>query len=291
MTEDATNYSHLSELALEYIHRSDDERKRFICQDKWIALPFAEQAIKRIEELLFFPKNKRMTCLLIHGESSMGKSHILDRVRKKYSAGIQRRDGGDSHPILALQLVATPDEKRVMSAITRSLKAPTRNRETIESLERVISNVFARIKPAALFLDEFNNIDACSRQDQKKILNFFKYLSNEYRMPVIAFGTSLSVSIIGYDPQISRRFETFLLPTWSLNEEFIDFVASLVATYPLRKKSHVIEPRLCREILEVCDGVTGEVEKLLRRAALKAVGGEERITPSIISEVIDQRWL
>jgi Bacterial TniB protein len=92
-----------------------------------------------------------------------------------------------------------------------------------------------------------------------------------------------SVAIYG-DVQLARRFDAFLLPRWSTNEEFENFVRAVLRNLPLRLPS-VLTVESLRQILDVSDGLTAKIFSMLNELAVQAiVAGHERITDEAVSQ-------
>ena len=86
------------------------------------------------------------------------------------------------------------------------------------------------------------------------------------------------------DVQLARRFDAFLLPRWSTNEEFENFVRAVLRNLPLRLPS-VLTVESLRQILDVSDGLTAKIFSMLNALAVQAiVAGHERITDEAVSQ-------
>ena len=85
--------------------------------------------------------------------------------------------------------------------------------------------------------------------------------------------------------QLARRFEEFPLPRWSAEEDFEQLVLAIIRNLPLRHPT-VLSARAMRKILQVTDGITSKVFRMLNDVAIEAIEtGAERITDDAI-----ERW-
>lgn len=280
--------SHLHPAARALAQENDEERIKLIESDRWISYPLALEAIENIEWLLSRPRVNRMTSLLVHGLSGMGKTLILEKFTRSHSQGYEV--DGQLLPIISLQMPSSPDEKRFFGHLLKSVDAPLRPRETLVSLENKVLTLFEHMKPAAIFIDEFQHIGAASSKDVQRLLNLLKYLGNEFRMPIVAMGTDEALQVIKTDSQVASRFMTYPMPVWRETEAFLDLLNSIVATTPLRKPTDVSDRKLGRKVLKLSEGVTGNIFRLMSVAAVMAVGNEERITPQLIDQAAEGPW-
>jgi hypothetical protein len=87
------------------------------------------------------------------------------------------------------------------------------------------------------------------------------------------------------DVQLARRFEEFPLTRWSAEEGFEQLVLAIIRNLPLREPT-VLSVRAVRRILQVTDGITAKVFRMLNDLAIVAIeAGIECITDDAI-----ERW-
>lgn len=90
---------------------------------------------------------------------------------------------------------------------------------------------------------------------------------------------------ISGDVQLARRFEEFPLPRWSAEEGFEQLVLAIIRNLPLRQPM-VLSACAVRKILQVTDGITSKIFRVLNDLAIEAIDtGAERITDDAI-----ERW-
>ncbi|WP_235007840.1 TniB family NTP-binding protein [Caballeronia humi] len=58
------------------VNTNDDARIQCLLRDRWIDYPRAFQALEQLERLFVTPRRERMPYLLLHGDSSIGKTQI-----------------------------------------------------------------------------------------------------------------------------------------------------------------------------------------------------------------------
>ncbi|WP_250470168.1 MULTISPECIES: TniB family NTP-binding protein [unclassified Caballeronia] len=59
-------------------------RIQSLLRDRWIDYPRATQALDTLERLLATPRRERMPCLVLHGDSNIGKTQIIAKFRRQH---------------------------------------------------------------------------------------------------------------------------------------------------------------------------------------------------------------
>ena len=69
-------FAHLSPPARAQAELDNAERVRSLRRDRWIDYPRASEALRLLQRLLETPPRERMPCMLLHGDSNIGKTLI-----------------------------------------------------------------------------------------------------------------------------------------------------------------------------------------------------------------------
>ena len=86
-------------------------------EDRWIDYPRAIEALDALEILLTTPPRTRMPCLLIYGDSGMGKTMLIEKLRRAHRPEFDRARRMVRLDVLAVQMPAKPSEARFYSQI------------------------------------------------------------------------------------------------------------------------------------------------------------------------------
>ena len=86
-------------------------------RDRWVDYPRAIEACLRLERLLGTPERERMPCMVLHGESNIGKTLIVRKFQHDHPTVFDAVRGVERRRIVAMQIPATPDQKRFYSAL------------------------------------------------------------------------------------------------------------------------------------------------------------------------------
>jgi hypothetical protein len=271
--------SHLHSLTRIEAQHDDKIRIRALQRDRWIDYPRATQALQQLERLLNTPQRERMPCMVMHGESNIGKTLIVAKFQREHPTWFDGDKGVERREIVAMQMPATPDQHRFYAALLFELGAPHSASAGLSVLERLARDMLRRIGPRMLIVDEVHHLLAGSYREQRAALNLLKYIANDLKISVVVVGTSDAPLALQTDPQMHSRFTPMEIPRWRQSDDFRRLLAAFERVLPLRKPSELTQRPIAEFLLGASDGLTGEVSRLLNEAAEHAIlDRTERIT-------------
>ena len=263
--------SHLSHETRTQAQLDDKARVELIKRDRWIDYPRATDVMNRLERLLATPKRERMPCMVLHGQSNIGKTLVIRKFQREHPDSFDEIKGVSRRTIVAMQMPATPDQHRFYSALLFELGAPHSASAGVSTLERLARDLLRRIAPRILIVDEVHHLLAGSYREQRASLNLLKYLANDLQLCIVLVGTADATLALQGDTQMSSRFTPFELTKWQVNDEFRRFLAAFEKVIPLRKASDLGQRAILEFVLSYSGGLTGEVARLLNEAAEYAI--------------------
>jgi hypothetical protein len=247
-------------------------------RDRWIDYPRATQALEQLERLFGTPRRERMPCLLLHGDSNIGKTQITAKFQRRHPDEFDERRGVEMRPIIAMQMPPTPDQHRFYSSLLFELGAPHNAAASLAVLERLARDLLRRMAPCMLIVDEVHNLLAGTYREQRASLNLLKFLANDLRASMVLVGTRDAVIALQTDSQMVSRFTPFEVPRWRESEAFRRLLAAFERVLPLRRPSDLAQREIVQYVLAASGGLTGEVSRILNAAAELAIrSGDECI--------------
>ena len=272
-------HTHLSAEARVIAELDDDRRLAHLAEDHWIDYPRALQALQALERLFDCPERTRMPGLLLHGESNIGKSMIIQKFLRSHPARqFNTVTGLLNVDVLAVEMPSAPQERRLYGQLLMALNAPYRPGDRLACVEYTAMTLLRKVAPRMIVVDEVHNLLAGTAHEQRASLNLLKYLSNQLRCAIVVLGTRDAVAAMQTDAQMASRFPGFELPRWQENEDFRGFLAGFEQQLPLRQASRISASRaMVSAIMGATSGITGHVSELLSRAAEAAVSHEEGV--------------
>jgi type II secretory pathway predicted ATPase ExeA len=227
-----------------------------------------------------------MPCLLLHGESNIGKTQIVRKFIRDHPPTFDEHRGVEKREIISMQMPPLPDQRRFYSALLFEIGAPHSPKAGVSVLEGLTRTLLRAMKPRMLIVDEVHHLLAGNYREQRAAMNLLKYLANDLKMSVVLVGTADAVVALQTDSQMSSRFAPVELPRWSESEEFRRFLHAFEKLLPLKRPSSLAQRNLVQFVLATTGGLTGAVAQLLTLAAEIAIrDSSERISLSHLEEV------
>lgn len=274
-----TDYAHLLPTYRAHAALPDAERIASIRADRWLDLDQARTALGRLEDLLAYPPRDRMPCLLLYGDTGMGKTKIIRKFLRDHPASFDKGTGVTTMPVVAMQMPAEPVERDIYCELLSALGAPgpadgATHRQK-ELCRRLLRGMGARM----LIIDEIHAMLAGSFRQQRIFLNAIRFLANDLKIPLVCAGTDLARQALLTDVQLAERFEAFQLQRWKNDARLAQLLASLTTILPLRRPSNLVTTAIRNRVLDLTDGVTVRIFRLIETVAVEAIrAGEECIT-------------
>ncbi len=281
-------YPHVAGAFQHVFNMPDEDRMRFIDEDRWVPYSAAKEIVDELVELLRMPRRNKMDCLVIVGESNIGKTQLIRQFVKEHG---QPYVAGDEtiFPVVLVESPATPSEKGLLMAILESMKAPYSGRDNREKLKYQVENLFARCKVKMLIIDEFHSMGRGSPLKKQEALNIIKSLCNVLSLPIVGVGTSDVESFLSVDKQMESRFQMRRLRRWEANRDFQKLLSGFEQTLPLRNASNLKNGGSAELLFELSKGNLGDLHRFLRKCAKHAIQtGAEVIDVNLIKEVRDR---
>lgn len=272
------------------LNEPDEERIAYAQQDKWVGYPLAKDLLAKMERLFNAPRTTRVKSMIIVGHSNAGKTTLKLRFLHKHPA--VDSDNGDRtiFSILHIEANSKADPRAFCMRILDALGVPYGDRESFERLSKQALDVLAETNVRMIVIDEFHNF-LVGRQDMKDALrNTMRTISNDRKISFLAFGIPSALQFIAEESQMSSRFKRVILPKWNTEKSniltFKQLLASLEATLPLKNASNLISKVLVEKLIEMSEGILGEVVDILEEATIMAIEtGDERITPALLDSL------
>jgi len=274
-----TDYDHLLPAYRRQAGLDDAERIAWIRADRWLETAQARAALVRLEDLLTYPPRDRMPCLLLYGDTGMGKTKIIRKFLRDHPPSFDRATGITTMPVVAMQMPAEPLERDVDGELLNALGAPGPVSDSAYRQKEVCRNLMRSMGVRMLMIDEVHAMLAGTFRQQRIFLNVIRFLANDLKVPLVCAGTDLARQAMLTDPQLAERFEAFHLERWSADQHLSQLLSSLGAILPLRRASTLGTGAVRRRVMDLTDGVTVRIFRLIETVAVDAIrNGNECIT-------------
>lgn len=263
--------THLLPAARALAQCDDNVRIRGLARNRWIDYPRATQTLEILERLLQTPERERMPCLLLHGDSNIGKTQIITKFQRRHPPEYDEQNGVEMRSIVAMQMPPTPDQQRFYSSLLFELGAPFNAAARLSAIEKLTRELLRKVAPRMLIVDEVHHLLAGTYREQRASLNLLKYLANDLKICIVLVGTQDAVMALQTDPQMVSRFRRFEVPRWQESEAFRCLLAAFERILPLRRPSNLARREMVHAIMAASGGLTGEVSRVLNVATELAI--------------------
>lgn len=278
-----SDLSHLLPEVREVIDESPAMRLRQMQGSKWFNYAAAETILQRMETLLDHPPTHRMPGILLLGESNSGKTSLGLEFMSRHPIDPNLEGDAVRVPVLRIEMPPNPDEARIYDEILLQLMQPFRTKDPISVKARQVQTALKIVGTRMLIFDEFQAVLSTRNDRRRLVLEVVKHLSNTLQIPIVAIGTAEAHVAVSKDEQLANRLHPVWMPTWRLDTEFRRLMAAFQATLPLREKSPLQDKRVAALILELSEGLLGEMNLLLCKAVEEAmVTGKECVDEQLL---------
>jgi hypothetical protein len=179
---------HLLPAARDTALLSAEQRVTKLQSDYWIGYSRAEQALKRLEELLHSPKRLRMPNMLIISPTNNGKTMIVEKFRRSHLP-YESDDGKyEVIPVLMVQMPSDPTIQRFYAAIITALGSPVTRYPSTTRYETMALQLLSATKTKILIIDELHNILAGNGHKQREFLNLLRFIGNQLQLSIVGVG-------------------------------------------------------------------------------------------------------
>jgi hypothetical protein len=278
VVSDGEQFAHLDPSYRRYAALPDHERIQWVKADRWVGFDQAQAALDRLNALLDYPARDRMPCLLIYGDTGMGKTKIVRKFEREHPPTFCQATGVTRHAVVVAQIPPEPVERDLYRELLASLNAPALAGGTLAREKDVCRSLLRTVEARMIVLDEVNGMLAGTFRQQRIFLNALRFLANDLRAPLVCAGTDLARQALLTDAQLAERFEAFHLGRWKNDRAFARLLKSLAAILPLRQASDLESSEVRARVHALTAGVTARIFRLIETAAEQAiVSGKERL--------------
>ncbi|RAU20770.1 transposase [Paramagnetospirillum kuznetsovii] len=277
--------SHIHPAYQQYALLDDEDRVEWIRSDRYLAYRRADATLKRLEDLLHYPTRDRMPCMLLYGPPGMGKTKILRKFIRNHPPVHVEGSGTTIMPVVVFQMPSQPDDRDFYIELLIALGGAYNSGAAVVSLRNVARRLMRDMRTRMLMIDEVHAMLAGTARQQRAFLNTIRFLTNDLRIPIVCAGTDEARAALITDQQLADRFEALELRRWKNDEEFRQLLGGFSAILPLRLRSALDTVAVRRRVLDMTDGVTVRIFRLIETVATEAIrDGREMLDESSFAD-------
>ena len=270
----------------EALKLDQNDRIEFIKKPKFIKHPKAIKLFDKLTDLMNEPKKDRIRSILLVGDSNNGKTAM---VKKFYELNVYKNDEKMLffEHVMLIQAPNRADLHDLYNKMFQFFVVPYRKDEPISERENKIKHYCEVNQVKMIVIDEIQGALIGSITKQMEFMNGIKNLSNILKIPIVLVGTPKGVSLVSSDHQLKSRFVPTKIKKWEFDEDYLSLLFAIEMTLPLKKPSNIYEDeKLAKEILDLGDGLIGDIMTICELLAIKAVESKkEKIERKMLREI------
>lgn len=163
----------------------------------------------RLEDLLSYPPRDRTPCLLLYGDTGMGKTKIIRKFLRDHAVSFDRASGVTTMPVVAMQMPVEPVEWDIYGELLNAMGAPGPASDAAFRFKGICRSLMRSMSVRMLIIDEIHAMLTGNFRQQRIFLNVIRLLANDLRVPLVCAGTDLARQALLTDPNLpsaSKRF-------------------------------------------------------------------------------------
>ena len=213
--------------------------------------------------------------ILIQADSGMGKSLLLQMIKRKLSESNTREVNA---ACLEIQLDSIVDPHKIAGLVMLALGYPMLpTRPNLQNMNFLIDKGMARLKPQVLLIDEMQHVCEGNRDiTASATADWLKVRMDKFNLPVIGTGTRTLERLSVVSPQfVSRASVNFVLTPFDFGDTWRQLLGAFVTAVPTVDLG-IIKDKMARPIHNATQGNLRALKKLLTYAAMHAADREDR---------------
>ncbi|TNE65432.1 MAG: transposase [Alphaproteobacteria bacterium] len=261
-----------------------------------ITHPRMMKAIRQVDYCRALSKGaNEPECLLILGESGVGKTTIKEFYLRRYPR--TETTSGTTIPVLAAAIPVPATMKAMATALLISLGDPSALRGSLDNKTQRLYKLIRECEVEILILDEFQHfIDRDNLRVLRSVSDWLKNLISETKVPVVLTGLPYSRNVLEANEQLMRRFSSqYVLEPFGAGhdmEEFRKFLSFVADRLPFEEKPAFGNLDMGRRFFSASQGYVSKVMKIVRGAAFLAFEEcEKSITLGLLERAYRERIL
>ena len=278
---------HLTTKTLALLDLDDAARRRTIDSQKWVPYPRVLELNSRLERLLNLPDSFRFEGLSVYGAANVGKTLSLRRFDKQHPFVSLEDKGEVRKSVVYMSAPRKADEKQFYRELLKAMGADGLFSSTTSLLEDQINKLLSHLQVRMLIIDEFHHFLVGSYNQTQALFNEIKRIGDQLHIAIVTVGLPAGHTGIERDDQLRTRLKEFEISPFERGDDYSRLLISFESLLPLHKPSNLNNKLIATHILDITQGVMGEISTLLKLAAQRAIDNKvECITLKIINELI-----
>ncbi|ARS28277.1 TniB family NTP-binding protein [Sphingomonas sp. KC8] len=253
----------------------------------WIDFEEARRAVETLVDLAHDEPDERPTCVILVGQSGMGKTSILREAQRRIELTFPEPtelDDARYAPMLRTVIPSSPTSLKINLTLLWKQGWPiTSGIHRIADLKVV--ELLRKQRTRLVAIDNVYAILTASGKARRDTLDAFRFLMSEGRVPMVVAGLEVAADIFAEDVELAYRSIIVRLNPWPAGAASQRLIRVLAQGMRLVDPDSFAEPEFAELIWHNSQGVTGNFKRLLHWSQKVARRhGRERVSLADIRE-------
>lgn len=231
----------------------------------WIDFEEARNAVETIVDVAHDDPEERPTCIVLTGQSGMGKTSILREAQRRLAEAFpEPADWGEARyqPVLRTVIPSSPTSLKINLALLWKQGWPIRT-NTHKTADLKVVDLLAEQGTRLVAIDNVHVILTASGVARRDTLDAFRFLMSAGNVPLVVAGLDVARQIFADDVELAYRSIILKLPLWEPGEPAQRLIRALARGMGMEEPDHLAEPAFAERIWRTSGGVTGNFKRIL----------------------------
>lgn len=231
----------------------------------WIDFEDARRAVETIVDVAHDEPDERPTCIVLVGQSGMGKTSILREAQRRISADFpDPHDPSEARytPMLRTVIPSSPTSLKINLTLLKKQGWPITNR-IMRIADLKVVELLRQQQTRMVAIDNVHAMLTASGRARRDTLDAFRFLMSEGNVPMVVAGLDVAADIFSEDVELAYRSIILRLKPWPPGEASQRLIRSLARGMGLVDPERLAEPDIAEFLWRNSMGVTGNFKRLL----------------------------
>ena len=235
----------------------------------WIDFAEARDAVETIVEVAHDDPEERPTCIVLVGQSGMGKTSILREAQRRLTAAFpEPEDWGEARyqPVLRMIIPPNPTSLKINLSLLWKQGWPIRS-NTHKIADLKVVDLLEEQGTRLVAIDNVHVVLTANGVARKDTLDAFRFLMSAGNIPMVVAGLEVARDIFSDDVELAYRSIILKLSLWEPGEPSQRLIRALARGMGLNEPERLAEPDFAEQIWAASNGVTGNFKRILHWSA------------------------